>query len=678
MVPLTRRALTAATVLILLVSGCTGTTPHPSPSTASTTSSASPTSSSRAAGPTIGRTSIETPTGWAGTISLTPTTENPGMVAEGQAWMDQGVLIGMPFEATADTALPQEGVVITRHYPVPLSEGLTATLAFYDETAKSWRAVPSQISADRMSVSARVHHLSVWDDFIAGAQERLEELRDGVGSAVKTAADFTVDAAKGIAGWTADRISDAADWMFYAVGKVFDTRVDGPSCDSGAPRWVERIIHIENQHNNPILFCTGHDGNNPALLVVKARVNRGFAYTAQVTPKTTWRYNSTDPDGMWDAVLAWAKTDEAFRDALLNVSGGDPRLLVGAGEEFSVGFAETDVRKVPGNEVLALNPPAPPTFVLSLVGQLLMQWGMLKDESRVSAALLMAGCLKEISAANTNDALSVAKSALTCITARDEDLGHLVAQGLSSAGLTPKMAGGAAGIVARASVYLALIGPTFSAMNYYGETQLPVSSRNVSIHSKQRKPTQIINLNIFDATGKLKPDYIVDDRRSTSEPLLCWETESWSPVATSPGTHRCGANADSAFACWPADSGSSDILCLTNPWTSAVVRWATRGLTDTPAPVDPQPFGIELTDGSLWWYRNGGSWGVTPEGTYGIYGPQDGREGTVLLAKYDQPTFKVEDGVWSVLLGKMGDGPAENMPPPTWEPIAKIWYITTT
>ena len=143
------------------------------------------------------------------------------------------------------------------------------------------------------------------------------------------------------------KLADVADWMYYAVGKVFDTRVDAPVCDSEPPSWVREVVFIEDNRNNPIRFCSGRDGKKPNLLVVKARVNRGFAFAAKPAVKTAWQYNSSEATGLWDAVLPWLRAnDEALRDTLLQVTGGDPRLAVGAGQELSLGLAEKDVRAV--------------------------------------------------------------------------------------------------------------------------------------------------------------------------------------------------------------------------------------------------------------------------------------------------------------------------------------------
>lgn len=79
-----------------------------------------------------------------------------------------------------------------------------------------------------------VHHLSSWTDFVSGTQKAMKSIGN---------------AAAGI-----------ADWAYYNVGKIFDTRVDAPQCSSKKPDWVDSTTFIETQRNNSILFCAGGQG----------------------------------------------------------------------------------------------------------------------------------------------------------------------------------------------------------------------------------------------------------------------------------------------------------------------------------------------------------------------------------------------------------------------------------
>lgn len=180
---------------------------------------------------------------------------------------------GQPADITSPSALPAEGVTITRTYAQPLPEGTAATLAFFDPDPGVWFAAQSTLSPDRRSVSAVVHHLSLWTDLVSGTQSVIDSMRT--------------------------QVTDAVEWAYWGVGKVFDVRVDPPACDAGQPSWVKSTTFIKTDKVNPILFCVGQDQNNPGVLVVKARVNRGFGYRAVVNGTPSWTSNSTfDPKGL--------------------------------------------------------------------------------------------------------------------------------------------------------------------------------------------------------------------------------------------------------------------------------------------------------------------------------------------------------------------------------------------
>lgn len=130
-------------------------------------------------------------------------------------WPDElSLAVGEPVELDADT-VPDAGIVVTRRYSEPLPDQVTATLAFYDPDLPGWRAVASEVAADRLSVSATVHHLSRWTDFVGGLG----------------------DAAQTIGGYAAQ----GGAWLYTQVGKAFSTRIDQPRCkgsDPTNPDWV--------------------------------------------------------------------------------------------------------------------------------------------------------------------------------------------------------------------------------------------------------------------------------------------------------------------------------------------------------------------------------------------------------------------------------------------------------
>lgn len=185
-----------------------------------------------------------------------------------KAWSAQIPLaVGRPVRISTPAPLPAAGARITRTYAEPLPAGSAATLAYYDAALGAWEAVPSTLATDRRSVTAVVHHFSLWIDIASGAGKAWTTLSNGV--------------------------QNAADWAYYQVGKVFDTRVGAPSCSGGKPVWLSSVTYIAYDRNNPLLFCNGTDPKQSELAVIKARVNRGIGFDATVSGTPSWQYNST-------------------------------------------------------------------------------------------------------------------------------------------------------------------------------------------------------------------------------------------------------------------------------------------------------------------------------------------------------------------------------------------------
>jgi hypothetical protein len=93
-------------------------------------------------------------------------------------------------------------------------------LAYFDPRLRTWVAVPTTLSGDRQTLSATVHHFSVWD---------------------------TID---------------------YGVGWLLDTRVSAPKCDGPVPSWISHdkgVVYVDDE-NTPLRWCVGHDPKNPATL----------------------------------------------------------------------------------------------------------------------------------------------------------------------------------------------------------------------------------------------------------------------------------------------------------------------------------------------------------------------------------------------------------------------------
>lgn len=370
------------------------------------------------------------------------------------------VAVGVPVEVSA-ASVPDAGITITRRYAQPLPGGASATLAFWDPSLPGWRAVASQVSDDRMSVSATVHHLSLWTD-VAGA----------LGSAAKT---------------VGSALGDAATWAYIQVGAVFSTRADRPTCPSGAPGWVDEVATLDDRAENPIRFCFG---NNDDDLIIKATMNRGFGFVAHPAKSATEIHNSTfDPEAFNDALRTAVHLDDNFGRDAEQLLGG--KYMVGAGETLTVTFDETDGREA-GQQVLKMDAPSGLQFLTSLLARLTGTALGDKADGWVGTGLMLAKCGTDLQ--DATDGPKRTRALLSCASGLDKDVARsLVNFSLArqkakiQAGKTAKEVSGKAigGVVGRASIYLALIGPVIDSLDYVAARNLTEAARTASLFVKQ-------------------------------------------------------------------------------------------------------------------------------------------------------------------------------------------------
>ncbi len=77
-------------------------------------------------------------------------------------------------------------------------------------------------------------------------------------------------------------------------------------------------------------------------------------------------------------------------------------------------------------------------------------------------------------------------------------------------------------VLTRASIYLALIGPVFSTMNWVAETQTLKNARTIDVSTTvvpKRPKTEVIVLDIYDSNGTLRTQYDIDDM--DADPVDC-------------------------------------------------------------------------------------------------------------------------------------------------------------
>lgn len=117
------------------------------------------------------------------------------------------------------------------------------------------------------------------------------------------------------------------------------------------------------------------------------------------------------------------------------------------------------------------------------------------------------------------------------------------------------------------------------------------------------------------------------DEKVYEAPIDCTSNMA-SPYDVTQGVRRCGANAESADACWPT-AGGNYVLCLIDPFEKVLTLRPADGAR-TPLPPhekSTRPIGIELEDGTRCRAVAGGAWSMQqdhPEHSPAYYACQGG------------------------------------------------------
>ena len=216
---------------------------------------------------------------------------------------------------------------ITVAIPEP-HRGRPGTLATYDEELAQWVAVETELSADGMTAAADVEHFSEWNVF---------------------------------------------SWGDYWVGKARSARHDAPTCDGDLPDWVDDVVHVAYDRNDPVLWCAGRDPRRPDLVVVKLTVNRSTAAFVQVNAAPEWKWHSAfDVNRVLGVVAEGVDLAEAAASELALLRMGS--IPVPGGAQYHLAFTEESIRALePGTPVVQVNPSLPQTAIAVL-------WGLLAGE----------------------------------------------------------------------------------------------------------------------------------------------------------------------------------------------------------------------------------------------------------------------------------------------------------
>lgn len=153
-------------------------------------------------------------------------------------------------------------------------------------------------------------------------------------------------------------------------------------------------------------------------------------------------------------------------------------------------------------------------------------------------------------------------------------------------------------------------------------------------------------------------------------PVSCLDRPS--PVAVDSNIYICTPTAAGADVCWP-ESGRRTLLCGNNPWEQTL-----RRATASEPPLwiwestRPEPWGLELVDGTRCRIRNGGSWPGRPDGLNGAY--HCDTDNVFVLADPDGGTaIDTSNDTWRVMIGDLSDSDGY-LPPPTTAAVRTAWF----
>lgn len=384
------------------------------------------------------------------------------------------VIFSAPVELTTDEPLPAEGVVLTKHFAEPIPREAVASFAYFNEELQTWIAVPTEVSADRRTLSATVHHFSLWTTFISGPQKVLESLKKSVENGLSDAYDFLKRGAKNASEEISKALLEGIDAAYYAAGNAVGTRVDAPICPGPLPDWVDEIIHIEEHRNNPIRFCTGMGSTEN--LQVKASNNRSYAFPYTLNVRASSSQLSSQSGSMKNIKDTILGLDQNIATSISDLFTADG--VIPPGQTLTANFAQSSVGSAADSLLLSMRQPTVPVFLISTAASMLVQTGLAMDASWVTAVLGLGQCMDDVAGAGGNLA-GGAKAALSCISGQEEFLAGLIAKGAINAGtsnVTLKLAGRFLGSL---SMWMVLVSASSAGLDYAMQSQTDDSSLQV-------------------------------------------------------------------------------------------------------------------------------------------------------------------------------------------------------
>lgn len=326
--------------------------------------------------------------------------------------------------------LGANGAMVTRKLSAPVPVDQQASLAYFDEKARTWVSVPTVVSADRRQLTAHTVHFSIWDD------------------------------------------------IYYGIGAGITKRADAPSCSGATPSWVRDTTFFDDL-NAPLQWCAGRDPKNPQWLVVKVVASRayGFLMRPAVTPQ--WTYSSFLHDVPGAADLVTAGIDKTLRlpDLLQPMDGG---VFLAPGAEVDFGFTEQQVRSLKTTELVS----ADPSITWMLAGSMYSAVSAVngKDNAKFAYAYSLVAALQcAHDLVKANSAVERSTAFVTCLASNAKDIYSAALDLAAKAGMDTKVA--ATKIPAVAAVSLGVAAASVGAQigEWFTDQTQPPESRALSV-----------------------------------------------------------------------------------------------------------------------------------------------------------------------------------------------------
>lgn len=324
------------------------------------------------------------------------------------------------------------GATVTKQLGAPVPADQQGSLAYFDQTARAWVAVPTVVSADRSQLTAQTAHFSIWDD------------------------------------------------IYYGIGAGITKRADAPSCSTPTPSWVSDTTFLDDL-NAPLQWCTGRDPKNPQWLVVKVVASRayGFLMRPAVTPQ--WTHSSFLADaGAGDLITAGVDHTLRLPDTLQAMRGG---VFLAPGTEIDFGFTEPQVRSLKTTELVSADPSITWMLAGSMYSAVSAVTG--QDHAKLSYAYSLVAalqCARDLVKANS--AIERSTALVSCLASNAGDFTGQAVKLAEKAGMDTSAATKAMPAVAAISLGVTAASVGAQIGEWLSDQALPPASRALSVSLK--------------------------------------------------------------------------------------------------------------------------------------------------------------------------------------------------